>query len=606
MKISVKEWVLYIVIAALAAGAWYKLEYPQFRIVDLSVDRNAAIKEAEAYLRRSGVATEGYLRAAVFESDRNADAYLQKQLGRKGEEEFILKQGYELFSWKVRFFKEQIKEEYVVRVSPRAARVIGFSHLIDDIEARETAGKEEAKKIAEEFLGRQGGLMMQNYLFHEEKARRYEHRTDYSFSWEDKGVSIPWKKGEGVALLLAGATVSGNEITEFYVSRLDMPEKFRRYMQNNFLFGAYLYSFYMLFLTALIGCAAAAVITKLHSVEMLAAARVFLWLGAFSFLISLASVWNNISRVIMEYPTTSRLSSFIGLYWTGIGIRGSLFSLLFIVPGLAGEALRGYALPGNRRASLAYYLRSGFFNRGVARSIVFGYLLCCILIGVQAIAFQLGYRYLGVWKEWFRLTEFSSEYLPLLGAFAVAFLAALGEETIFRLFGITWAKTVFKNTAFAVFLTAAIWGLGHSGSEIFPAWFRVAEVTVLGVLYGFFFLRYGILPVLIAHYVFNMFWGTAAHLFGRGSADLFSGAIALMAFPLLVAVVAYIVNRPEREKEIRHTLTKAQKYNLGILVTYISSKRSQGADGASIKAELLNHGWDPLLVEMAIEEADKT
>ena len=603
MKIPVKEWALYIVIAVLAAAAWYKLEYPQFHIVDLSVDRNAAIKQAEAYLRRLGVASDGYLRAAVFEGDRNADAYLQKQLGQQGEEEFIRSHGYELFSWKVRFFKEHIKEEYVIRVSPRSAAVVGFSHLINDIEPRATMEKEDAKKMAAEFLSQKCGLMMQNYGFHEEKAKRYEHRTDYSFSWEEKSVSIPWRKGEGVAQLLAGATVSGNEITEFYRSKLDMPEKFHRYMQNNFMFGAYLFSFYMLLLTALVGCAAAVVITKRYSVDMFAAVKLFLFLGALSFLISLASVWNNISSVIMEYPTTSRLSSFIGLYVTGIGIRGALFNLIFIVPGLAGEALRGQALPKNRYASFAHYMRAGFLNRGVTRSIVFGYVLFCILIGIQTIAFHLGYRYLGVWKECFRFTEFSSEYMPLLGAFAVAFIPAVGEETIFRLFGTSWAKTVFKNTAFAVLFIAVIWGLGHAGSEIFPAWFRVSEVTLLGVLYGFFFVRYGIIPVLVAHYVFNIFWGTAAHLFGRGSAQLFSGSIVLMALPLIVAAIAYIINRPEREKDLQYTLSKTQKYNLGILVTFISSKIAQGADPKTIKDELVAYGWDPILVDMAMGQA---
>ena len=90
--------------------------------------------------------------------------------------------------------------------------MISFAHLIEDITLRSTPEKEQAKGRAEDFLKRYLGINLSDYDFHEEKATRYEQRTDYSFSWEKKGVYIPWKKDQGGAKLLVGATISGDEV----------------------------------------------------------------------------------------------------------------------------------------------------------------------------------------------------------------------------------------------------------------------------------------------------------------------------------------------------------------------------------------------------------
>jgi hypothetical protein len=221
------------------------------------------------------------------------------------------------------------------------------------------------------------------------------------------------------------------------------------------------------------------------------------------------------------------------------------------------------------------------------------------------VEFYFGYKYLGVWKEWVKLTEFSSGYMPLLGAFAVAACAALSEETIFRLFGITWARAFFKNTAVAILLTSFIWGLGHAGYAVFPAWFRVFEIMGLGVLYGIFFLRYGIIPLLTAHYVFDIFWTTSAHLFGRSCTYLFWGSLAMMILPLIFAAIAYIINRPEKERDTRRMLSKAQEYNLGILEAFVASRKAEGVDAGALKSALMAYGWDPVLVDLALSRIYK-
>ena len=235
MKLSFKTWILFLLLACLGFGLWCKLGYSQFSFVDLAVDKKQAVKKAESYLSSLGVEPEEYSKAVVFDSDNWTDRYLQKTIGLKAEEEFIREHDYELFSWQVRFFKEMQKEEYIVGVSPKSGDVIGFQHLIEDIEPRRAIGKNVARKKAEDFLKGRFGLNLKEFDFHEEKVKRFDKRVDYSFSWEKKGVYIPWKEDQGQAKLLIGATVSGDEIRRFYKMQLDIPEKFQRYIANQLL-----------------------------------------------------------------------------------------------------------------------------------------------------------------------------------------------------------------------------------------------------------------------------------------------------------------------------------------------------------------------------------
>jgi len=605
MKISAKEWVLFILIALLCFGIWYKFEYPQFSFIDLSVDKKEALLKTESYLSSLGVNPKEYLKAVVFNTDDWADRYLQKTLGLKSEEEFIKKHGLELFSWRVRFFKELRKEEYILKISPASGKILSFNHLIEDIESREILEKEAARQRAGEFLEKTYGVNLKEYEFHEEQARRYERRIDYSFSWEKKGVYIPWKKEEGGAKLLIGATVSGNEIRGFYRNVLDIPEKFQRYIENQFSLGEYIYSFYFLIFILLVTCAVFIVLKRKHTLVLGLCKKWYVYLAIFFFITNLLYIFNNIQNILIGYPTGAYLSTFFGVYLVKLSINIIFLTVVFIMPGLAGESLYSESAGGNKYSSFLHYIKSTFYSRSVTRSIIFGYLLFFIILGFQAAIFYFGQRYFGVWKEWMKLTQFSSAYIPFLSAFIIGSNASLSEEVVFRLFGISLGKRYLKNTALAVILISLIWGFGHSGYAIFPVWFRGIEVSLIGFLFGFIFIRYGLIPLIVAHYLFDVFLGVAAYVFGRSSAYLFLSSVSLLTIPLAFAAASYFMNKEEKENEIKIALNPTQEYNLNILINFISTKKSQGLSVDKIKRELIYYNWDPALVDLAIKEVFK-
>jgi hypothetical protein len=225
---------------------------------------------------------------------------------------------------------------------------------------------------------------------------------------------------------------------------------------------------------------------------------------------------------------------------------------------------------------------------------------------MQSAIFELGKKYLGVWVEYTWLADFSESYFPFFTVFVVGANAAFSEELTFRLFSINLGKKFLKNTFLAVLIPALIWGFGHSTYPVFPMWFRGLEVTCLGLFLSFIYLRYGIIPVIVAHYLFDVFWGSSAYLLGHSTGYLFTSSIFILSLPLIFGIIAYILNKPEDERDMTWKLTRHQLYNLEILKHYITDKqilsnKSQEELG-QLKKEIMSHGWDIAVVEKVLKD----
>jgi len=606
MKIKPRDWCVFILLAILSFGFWFHLEYPRFAFVNLSFDKSQALTESANYLKALGVDTKKYTQAVIFDSDEGFNRYFQHASGLAAEEKFIVQHDFDLFRWVVRFFREAQKEEYLVYLSPRSGKVIKFAHLIEDIQPGIDLGKAAAKQKAEMFLQTNFGTQPGLYDFHEEKVKRYENRIEYVFSWEKKNVYLPWKEGRGGAKLLTEVTVSGEEIREFSKNKFDLPEEFLRYVQKQRVLGEYLYNIFYIALFVLLACSISIVLKNKQNIIPRLVKSWFYSVAGFLMLINTAEFFNNLQYIFMAYPTSARWSSFLGLAMTKWLFNTGFLVVGFILPGIAGESLCSEILPENKQSSFLTYIKSSFFNRGLASAILLGYLIWVIMLGLQAVIFYNGQKFLGVWREWHTLTYFSSSAIPLFSAFVIGFSASFNEEVIFRLFGISLAKKYLRSLIAAVLVTSVIWGMGHTLYAIFPVWFRIIEITLIGALYGFIFIRFGIIPLIVAHYLFDVFWCSAPYLLGQSSGNLFYTALGLLGIPLVIAACAYFLNCSQEAKPILYTLDKVQEYNLRVLTSFVLAQRSQGLSAELIRQELVNNNWDHLLVRLAIAEVFKT
>jgi hypothetical protein len=123
-------------------------------------------------------------------------------------------------------------------------------------------------------------------------------------------------------------------------------------------------------------------------------------------------------------------------------------------------------------------------------------------------------------------------------------VAASWEECTFRLFAVSLLKRYARWTPVALVVPAIIWAFGHSSYPIFPVYVRGIELTIAGVIFGLFFIKFDLVTVLIAHYVINALVVSVPLLrAGELSFQISGGAVILLA--AAPAVVAALVRRRE-------------------------------------------------------------
>lgn len=606
MTINRKNWLWFISASLISIALWRVLTYPQFAFVHLAIDRNTAKHIAEDYLAREReVDLTPYRRATVFSSASGVDKYLQKAIGFRREIRFLTEHDYELFFWTTRFFRENEKEEYSVTVSAATGEVTAFSHRIKDGDARPARSQAESRDKVFRFLQQKFGINPDDYLIHNEHSIKHDNRTDYSFSWEKRNVFVRWSEepDSGGAKLLTGATVSGDEILSFRKIQMDIPEPFYRFMAKQANVGRNLGMLFRILYYVLLTASIFYVVVRRNDLVMHTVKRFCLILTGSLFLVHIAAYFNEFENVIFAYPTTSSFVQYLGRHVLGFIMDAFIVTIAILMPCLSGESLHFETLRERREGAFLHYLTSTIFSRNVSRAIVLGYLAAIIMVGIQSLAFEIGQRYWGVWVEHVWMAQLSSGYLPFLSAFIIGYSASTSEEVAFRLFSISLGKKFLKRTLWAVLIASIIWGFGHTTYRVFPMWFRGLEVSLLGLFLGYVYLRYGIIPVLVAHYLFDVFWSSSAYLLGHSKPYHFYSSVAVLLLPLVWGLVSYLLNRPETERPLRWRLTRHQVYNLQILKNYLKTNPPPREQSLSeTKKEIVSHGWDIAVVEIALAD----
>jgi hypothetical protein len=325
------------------------------------------------------------------------------------------------------------------------------------------------------------------------------------------------------------------------------------------------------------------------------AAGVLLWV------LIIGNLVNNMDDILWGYSTTQRLFPFGGRVLLQAMFSSGLVICGLIITALAGEALRAVIAAKDRMLGIARAACSSLFSREVSSSLLLGYCAAAIMLGLQAVLFKWGRVSFGVWSEDLWFTQFSGATWPVLAAVTLALRAAVSEEVLFRLFALHWVRSFSCWVPLAVVLSSFFWASGHAGYEVFPSWFRVLEVGVLGIFLGMFYLRFGLIAVIAAHYVFDVFWGTAGCLFTPVEPMYFASALMALALPFIWAVIAFVMDRSPVEKPVGIRLTPRQDFNVMILSCYIGNAKRNGKDMELFKQQCLANGWDPIVVERAFD-----
>jgi len=186
-----------------------------------------------------------------------------------------------------------------------------------------------------------------------------------------------------------------------------------------------------------------------------------------------------------------------------------------------------------------------------------GYLLACGLIGVQSVLFWIAWQQFGAWAVNDPAQSLDNMFRPALFPL-MAWAAAISEEALYRLLGIALFKKLFRSTFLAVLMTSVIWALSHTQYAIYPAYTRFVEVTVLGLIFGYAFLRYGFLAVLFAHASFDSLLMSLSLIDAEGSGSVVY-ALGYVALPAVIAVVIRAIHGTITKKKAKKSKAPADR-----------------------------------------------
>ncbi|MFS0727206.1 CPBP family intramembrane glutamic endopeptidase [Paenibacillus sp. 1P07SE] len=175
------------------------------------------------------------------------------------------------------------------------------------------------------------------------------------------------------------------------------------------------------------------------------------------------------------------------------------------------------------------------YGAHVWRSMKLSYLWAFILLGLQTLIFLLLEQGFGTWTTSDAASSVYNLSMPWLYPM-LAWCAAISEEAVYRLFGIGLLRKWFKNLFVASLIPTVIWALGHVSYPFYPATTRLIELTVLGLLFSYIFLKYGFLTAVFTHAIVNSIMMSLMLIFLGEPINVTAGIFYIL-LPVLVAWV---------------------------------------------------------------------
>ena len=487
-------------------GALYaRAEFPNaFSILslELQMDREGALAAAEQLAAERGWGPGADARAAVvFDLDGRAQTFVELEGG--GPEVFkqVVRDGtHDAYRWKVRRFAAQEVNETTIEFSP-SGTPLGFEEKIAEDAAGPALSRDSARLLAERVVTTDWGVALASYTPVEAaEETRPNGRVDHTFVYD--AVEQPLGDGR----LRLRMVVTGDRVTR--VERfLQVPEAFERSYDemrasnDAIAEGA---SAAMLVLYGLFGVGLGLVVMLRRG---LFDGRPAVMAGGFFGVLAMASIANSLPMLWLNYDTSMPENIFLLLQVALIVVAGVATFLQVGLSAAAAESLTRAAFPDQPRV-WRLWSREGGATRETLGWTLLGYALIGIFLA-YAVAFSGLSR---GWEGWWSPTDLLVQpnlfatYFPWLAPVAGALQAGFWEECLFRAVPLAGAallgdrygrRKLWIGVAFIV--QALIFSAAHANYPAQPAYARLVELILPSFLFGWVYLRQGLLPAIIMH-----------------------------------------------------------------------------------------------------------
>ena len=498
--------------------------------LNLKITRAEALRISSKFLSSQGYRLDGYQHTIVFDFDSTDKEYLERNLGLRRANQ-LMSDKIKVWYWHIRWFKPMQEEEFSTSVSP-SGELVSYRHTIPEKAKGANLSTAKARRLAVGFLTGQG-IDLAKYFATGQSDKKLPNRTNHFFQWEEKGFRAAKAKNR------IHVSVNGDGVSSFGYS-LKIPEDWDRKTSGESGKGDLLMMIANVFYTIISFAAPVVFLFAVRSREI--RWRFTLVLVAILCIAGVTQSFNSLPLIWSSYDTTQTIGSF----WAG-RIVAMIAGIIMLALGIflmasSADVMSRRALPNRVPISLLLTKR-GLVSAEFIRASLIGFGLGLAQLGYVAAFYVVAMKYFHAWSPAaVPYSNILSTTLPWIYPLTIGLSAAIDEELTFRLFAISILKRYTKLTWLAVGLPAITWAFLHSNYPQVPAYVRGIEISVVGVVLGIVYLRYGIIATLVSHYTYNAVVSGTLLLQSDSLYFKTSGlaVMALMLLPLLPAAILRI------------------------------------------------------------------
>ncbi|HSC25429.1 MAG TPA: CPBP family intramembrane glutamic endopeptidase [Candidatus Babeliales bacterium] len=546
MQLSSRSLIVWIsatilsILLYLFAFNFFSQTFPLIHL-DITMDLQQALQEATHLAKVNNFGPTEYHQAAMFHTDTLSKTFIELEAGGKDAlVNMMEKKLYMPYTWRVRHFREYEKNETTLFFTPDG-QPYGFIETISENTPGKQLLENDARHIAETNATLNWNIDFHDYILIESSQKtELSGRIDHTFVYQQAHYHI----GEGSYRLKI--IISGDKMTEL-THFIKIPEAFnRRYaeMRSANTIISWAASIFMLLFYILGGCCLGLywIIKKRWYII-----KQPLFLGVIlAFAAILVSV-NQLPFLWMHYDTAHSsngfllqllLSFFINLIAQTIFITIVIMTAESLTRRAFGKHLQLWSL-GKNEIVTSYALLGRVFG---------GYLFVgfnCAFV----IAFYLFSTHCCNWwapSEMLFDPNVLATYLPWFSPIAQSLNAGIIEECLFRaipLAGAALLGTYFGKRSWwiasALILQAIVFGAAHANYPMQPSYARLIELFIPSLLWGITYLRFGLIPTIIAHCVYDIIWFSLPIFVSHASHALMYKIIIILITLLPIIILLY-------------------------------------------------------------------
>lgn len=503
-------WITFFLLSCIAiffAFSYFPRAFPLVHI-DLTMDRSQALAQAKSIIKEHHFIPQTTDYVASFNNNRFLQTFVELEGG--GKEAFInmiTQDLYQPYQWFIRAFSPGNQEESLLFFTPNGTPY-GFSQKISENRPGNSISRDQARAIALEKARIDWHIDFSHYQ--EIETGQHEqpsNRIDHTFVYERHDAQI----AEGRYRLTL--IVSGDQLTQLTRS-VKIPEAFeRRYASlrsanANISFIATM----LMYLLYLFGGCFIGLLILLRQHRVLIRPALF-WAFLISFLEFLDSI-NVLPHIWLNYKTALSSVGFLLSYFLSVLFSFAIHFFLYAFSFAAAESLTRTAF-GNQLQLWRIWSPSIAPSRKVIGLTLGGYLVVPLFMAYVIGLYIVTTSWFGWWIPAESLFDpnILANYVPWFSALSTALKAGFWEECLFRAVPLAGAALIGahfhrkKEFIFGAFiLQAFIFGAAHATYAAQPAYARLIELIIPSFAFGAIYLAYGLLPVIIAHVIFDVVW----------------------------------------------------------------------------------------------------